>query len=1441
MLDFHSVLQDEVQDGGFGLEELLRSMDGFLVLTDRTNVMSHTEIPRLVSRLNLVLDKTRYPLLISARKPPAGVAEAVTFADIKEISLQFERPYTEYDETQHMTIAASIAELVREVGRFRASIRTPTLQTPAAKEARKLQYRYTRVDSEEIKFSATETDDEKPEIVAATIDRAIERLTYEKYPYPKLVSSFMLCYRQYTTPDGLFSLLLKRFDIEPPAGQSPMALTEWQTRVQIPVRLRVFNLLKIWIEVHFYDFVADANLLVRLRTFVAGPLTAHNKTLAEQLVKMLTRQESTVNMDAPLTSSKPKPPLPAKKPGAKKLRTNDIDPAEMARQFTIQDFNLFRRIPLQEFLSWAKLSGSSRANVPNIAAVVAQFNTLSSFVKAEIVVEEKLRNRAAMIARWITVADECLSLNNLNSVVAILGSLEDVAIYRLRKSWKLVPPRVLQRYEDLKPYVDARANYSRLRNFVRTCTPPLVPYLGSYLTELTFIEDGKRDLLDGVLMNCEKMRMINDIVMELRQYQVAKYNLNVVPAIADFISTLKIIPDEVIYMMSRKQEPQASAIANQASGAPTSIARMPSDRVVMAAVTSTALSSGAPAVALSLASAHVPAPTSALVPVQSSGSSDSAIAGDPSSDELSGVEVNAQGVDVGAPTRCDTVFVRMSNSPDSYVTSRKSTLSSGPQDGEAEPPVEAARRSSSESIPESDDPRAAAVAPGWRRRPSVADSPTGGDTDAAEQSASPREAPNWRRRTNAPTRSGANQAAPTALSSVPASGGGGNEISGSGAALATAAATSGPEPLKNSAAGAVSSDEVIAALNKLTVQFANDGAAWSTQPKSATMAFLSSNQLFQFVCNKLLLCSSWTDNVRMEAVRCFSKVIPCSDPRVLESMFTYVGAVSRGNPGEPLRKLVARAIELVQMRPLDVSSREKLEKSNSLSTELVLRFQELDDEDSAADLLHLFQRRLEITTQLLRQSHSQYELLKRLMPCGLNASRRCVDADTVAELRSIRDQLKPYSEQSPSAVKLVTELLMLSEANMAADAKQYGEVILTFALDTVDILDLHVSTLEEPLGLVSRRLQKVANMRKLHDEIDGLGMSTVVRSLGSQLDRFYESDCRLAQSLFEELDSTEELFNLFNVDFQPVLSGSSSGPRSSLLRRQTTMSAVPPIAVFAKLFDHLIRMRKVQREVQQAVPSADLGEDISVGDDDDVDDAAVSRAAAAPTSAPAAAFGPAPASPSPVSSPTASLPQRSLSLSQTAQFDRLTSATRVPGQGIPALVAPTRPLVRPGAATAQPLSTPPPMRAPLGPASPAAGPAAASPAAGPAPAAQVPTASLPVVVEEPKASSPSVPATVSSPSPKAAAGPERPARPSPPAEVPEYGAEAYSIPLPVPRRRPGTMSAGSLGVQNRGPSPAGRAAPMASRTSAAGNVSLTRSPAAAVMVRGSGLPAPARR
>ena len=62
--------------------------------------------------------------------------------------------------------------------------------------------------------------------------------------------------------------------------------------------------------------------------------------------------------------------------------------------------------------------------------------------------------------------------------------------------------------EKLQTLVSSDGRFRNLRDALHRTDPPCIPYLGMYLSDLTFIEEGTPNFTDNGLLNFAKMRMV---------------------------------------------------------------------------------------------------------------------------------------------------------------------------------------------------------------------------------------------------------------------------------------------------------------------------------------------------------------------------------------------------------------------------------------------------------------------------------------------------------------------------------------------------------------------------------------------------------------------------------------------------------------------------------------------------------------------------------------------------------------------------------------------------------------------------------------------------------------------------------------------------------------------------------------------------------------------
>ncbi|XP_032435483.1 ras-specific guanine nucleotide-releasing factor 2 isoform X2 [Xiphophorus hellerii] len=321
---------------------------------------------------------------------------------------------------------------------------------------------------------------------------------------------------------------------------------------------RVLNVLRHWVSKHSQDFemngelkmsviylleevLRDPDLLPQERKATANILNALSQD--EQEDAQLRIEDILQMADCP-----------------KAEYFESLSAMELAEQITLLDHIVFRSIPYEEFLGqgWMKVDKTERT--PYIMKTSQHFNDMSNLVASQIMSHTDVGSRASSIEKWVAVADICRCLNNYNGVLEITSALNRSAIYRLKKTWAKISKQTKALMDKLQKTVSSEGRFKNLRETLKNCNPPCVPYLGMYLTDLAFIEEGTPNFTEEGLVNFSKMRMISHIIREIRQFQQTPYRIEHQPKVTQYLMDKTLTMDEdTLYDLSLKLEPRLPA------------------------------------------------------------------------------------------------------------------------------------------------------------------------------------------------------------------------------------------------------------------------------------------------------------------------------------------------------------------------------------------------------------------------------------------------------------------------------------------------------------------------------------------------------------------------------------------------------------------------------------------------------------------------------------------------------------------------------------------------------------------------------------------------------------------------------------------------------------------------------------------------------------------
>ncbi|NXY23277.1 RGRF1 factor, partial [Atrichornis clamosus] len=318
---------------------------------------------------------------------------------------------------------------------------------------------------------------------------------------------------------------------------------------------RVLNVLRHWVSKHSQDFETNEELKFRVIGFLEEVI--HDPELLTQERKAAANIIRTLTQEDPGDNQITLEEVVQMAEGVKAEPFENHSALEIAEQLTLLDHLVFKKIPYEEFFGqgWMKLEKNERT--PYIMKNTKHFNDVSNLIASEIIRNEEINARASAIEKWVAVADICRCLHNYNAVLEITSSLNRSAIFRLKKTWLKVSKQTKALIDKLQKLVSSEGRFKNLREALKNCDPPCVPYLGMYLTDLAFIEEGTPNYTEDGLVNFSKMRMISHIIREIRQFQQTSYKIEHQPKVTQYLLDQSFVMDEeTLYEASLRIEPK---------------------------------------------------------------------------------------------------------------------------------------------------------------------------------------------------------------------------------------------------------------------------------------------------------------------------------------------------------------------------------------------------------------------------------------------------------------------------------------------------------------------------------------------------------------------------------------------------------------------------------------------------------------------------------------------------------------------------------------------------------------------------------------------------------------------------------------------------------------------------------------------------------------------
>ncbi|KAF9413365.1 hypothetical protein BGZ94_000758 [Podila epigama] len=195
----------------------------------------------------------------------------------------------------------------------------------------------------------------------------------------------------------------------------------------------------------------------------------------------------------------------------------DIKDTAIAAQLTCVEYGLFRKLKPRDMLRqvWKTNRGSTA-----FQACIAHFNFISSWVGTMILSPPKVKHRARMMEKFISIAKILRDMGNFNTTMAIIGAMNTSSIHRLVQTRELLQGKeIWTTFKELEHLMSSERSFHEYRTALKAAKMPCIPYLGVHLGDLLSISEGNRDLRQDGNIHWQKFCLLTDVISIVMHFQ----------------------------------------------------------------------------------------------------------------------------------------------------------------------------------------------------------------------------------------------------------------------------------------------------------------------------------------------------------------------------------------------------------------------------------------------------------------------------------------------------------------------------------------------------------------------------------------------------------------------------------------------------------------------------------------------------------------------------------------------------------------------------------------------------------------------------------------------------------------------------------------------------------------------------------------------------------
>lgn len=235
----------------------------------------------------------------------------------------------------------------------------------------------------------------------------------------------------------------------------------------------------------------------------------------------------------------------------------------IAQQLCLYEFELFKDIELKDFLGGAWTKKDKYERCPHLCEFLDHFNAVTNWVVSTIVNEPDVSKRAALIVKFIEVAEIMYKNLNFTGFFEFYSGISSACVSRLSKTIELIPD-FKRRMEPLDKAADPTKSYAAYRTQIAmNKTKGYIPFIGVIIQDLTFINEGNPDNTEKGYVNFEKCRMMAKQLLSVRELQLNQHSaFAAMPFFFDFATSIERHKDDAekaLFDLSLQVQPRVSS------------------------------------------------------------------------------------------------------------------------------------------------------------------------------------------------------------------------------------------------------------------------------------------------------------------------------------------------------------------------------------------------------------------------------------------------------------------------------------------------------------------------------------------------------------------------------------------------------------------------------------------------------------------------------------------------------------------------------------------------------------------------------------------------------------------------------------------------------------------------------------------------------------------